>query len=258
MTSDASAAARRSAVRAAIIQKSGGYFRNVVREDNVTCRVCAAPVDGWLLCARCNSDRSTFGSRLADVVVPLTYAVSLSQSGYVMRGYKDHSKPEVRASMGRVVSQVLYYALVTHQRCIAAVVGARVDARVAVPSSSALRVEGHPLIAICERMAATSPALRLVPRSASAAGRGTRSCLFTVAGDVKGRHVMVIDDTWTTGGHAQSAALALRDAGASHVSTVVIARWMNHDYSATAEFLRTHRHAAYDPDRCPVTGGDCP
>lgn len=39
-----------------------------------------------------------------------------------------------------------------------------------------------------------------------------------------GAAVMLIDDTWTTGGNAQSAVLALRAAGAGRVAVVVIGR----------------------------------
>ena len=37
---------------------------------------------------------------------------------------------------------------------------------------------------------------------------------------------MLIDDTWTTGSSAQSAAIALRAAGATSVVTVVIGRYL--------------------------------
>lgn len=42
----------------------------------------------------------------------------------------------------------------------------------------------------------------------------------------QGSHVMLIDDTWASGGHAQSGALALRKSGASKVSVLVVARWL--------------------------------
>lgn len=39
-----------------------------------------------------------------------------------------------------------------------------------------------------------------------------------------GIHVLLIDGTWTSGGHALPAALALRAAGAATVSLLVVAR----------------------------------
>ncbi len=44
------------------------------------------------------------------------------------------------------------------------------------------------------------------------------------AAPVPGAHVLLVDDTWTTGASAQSAAMALRRAGARSVATVVIGR----------------------------------
>jgi adenine/guanine phosphoribosyltransferase-like PRPP-binding protein len=43
-------------------------------------------------------------------------------------------------------------------------------------------------------------------------------------------NVLLIDDTWTTGSNAQSAAFALKDAGASTVGFVVIGRYVAREY----------------------------
>jgi predicted amidophosphoribosyltransferase len=68
----------------------------------------------------------------------------------------------------------------------------------------------------------------------------------------------VIDDTWTTGGHAQSAALALRVAGATRVSVLVVARWLKEDYGDNKQFIDDLRGRDYDPSICPWTGAKCP
>ena len=80
---DQEAVARLSA---ALVSRAGGYLRNPVRQDRITCAVCTTPVAGYKRCARCNSHRTYAG--LADNVAFLTYAVAGQQSGYVMRGYK--------------------------------------------------------------------------------------------------------------------------------------------------------------------------
>ncbi|MFM9611544.1 hypothetical protein ACSCBZ_37315 [Streptomyces niveiscabiei] len=51
-----------------------------------------------------------------------------------------------------------------------------------------------------------------------------------------GENVLLIDDTWTTGNHAQSASAALKAAGAGSVAVVVLGR---HSTSATATRPRT-------------------
>jgi orotate phosphoribosyltransferase len=48
---------------------------------------------------------------------------------------------------------------------------------------------------------------------------------------IDGSAVLLVDDTWTTGSSAQSAAAALREAGAEAVALVVIGRYINLDYS---------------------------
>ena len=72
------------------------------------------------------------------------------------------------------------------------------------------------------------------------------------------QHVLILDDVWTTGSNAQSAALAARRAGAAAVSVMVVGRWLNHDRRVTADFIKTRLARDYDPDICPVAGGKCP
>ncbi len=68
--------------------------------------------------------------------------------------------------------------------------------------------------------------------------------------------MLLIDDTWTTGGHAQSAVLALRRAGAAWVSVLVVGRWLKEDYGDNREFIANL--GDYDPCLCPWTGAACP
>lgn len=48
---------------------------------------------------------------------------------------------------------------------------------------------------------------------------------------VAGKNVLLIDDTWTTGAAMQSAAAALKGAGASVVAGVVIGRHLRLDFA---------------------------
>jgi orotate phosphoribosyltransferase len=65
-------------------------------------------------------------------------------------------------------------------------------------------------------------------------------------------HVLVLDDTWTSGGHAQSAALSLRKAGVKRISVLVAARWIKREFGNNAEF--PDRLPDYNPETCPWTG----
>jgi adenine/guanine phosphoribosyltransferase-like PRPP-binding protein len=53
---------------------------------------------------------------------------------------------------------------------------------------------------------------------------------FEVLRPLDGEAVLLIDDTWTTGASAQSAAATLRDAGAGPVAAAVIGRHMNREW----------------------------
>ncbi len=71
---------------------------------------------------------------------------------------------------------------------------------------------------------------------------------------LRGRNVLVIDDTWTTGAHAQSASAALKVAGAAAVAVLAIGRWFNPDYVTGdlrgASWLVAHREPGWDWGRC--------
>jgi orotate phosphoribosyltransferase len=74
----------------------------------------------------------------------------------------------------------------------------------------------------------------------------------------QGSHVLLIDDTWTTGGHAQSAVLALRKAGAARVSVLVVARWLKEDYGGNKTFIAELTTVTMTRGICPWTGAACP
>ena len=52
-----------------------------------------------------------------------------------------------------------------------------------------------------------------------------------------GADVLVVDDTWVSGGSAQSAAVALKLAGARRVAILVIGRHVNPDDPRSAELV---------------------
>ena len=103
-------------------------------------------------------------------------------------------------------------------RTALAVAGVPVSVRTVIPSLT-YRSGVHPLTSIAESIGLVVDSV-LVPGSEARCDRNVNAGKFTVdlAADVAGRHVLVIDDVWTTGSNAQSAALTLRRAGAAAVS----------------------------------------
>ena len=74
---------------------------------------------------------------------------------------------------------------------------------------------------------------------------------------IAGRHVLVVDDTWVSGAKSQSAALALKDAGAARVTILCVTRWLRYDWADHRQLIDTLAEP-YNAMRCPVTGGGCP
>ena len=210
-----------------------------IREPTQTCLVCSTPLDAHSRCAPCNSHWHQFGNRRADMVVCLSYAVAGRQSGLVMRQYKDNPRPKVRDDLSATVSLTLFYGLVKHERCIESQLAMPVNIRVTVPSLGG-RSGIHPLTKISDAMQATSEGCRLIAAPGATSAREVKENQYDVspANSVRGAHVLVIDDTWTSGSHAQSAALTLRGAGAARI-TVLARPQVRHSSGVTARMTQT-------------------
>jgi hypothetical protein len=241
-----------------LVRRAGGYLRNPIRETGVTCSVCTTPVDGFDRCYVCQSAyRATPG--LADLVVPLAYGIQGAQSAFLLRQYKDNPDARVRRQHGLVLNWLLYLAILLHEGCIGRRAGLAVGCRFAVPSLRG-RVGVHPFEVITRQMNATRESPRLVASQADTGERVVSADKFKLdpRADLAGQHVLILDDTWTTGANAQSAALTARRAGAAAVSVMVVGRWLRPGFGHNAQFIKTRLVRDYDPWICPVTGGECP
>jgi predicted amidophosphoribosyltransferase len=239
-------------LKSVLISRAGGYLRNPVRRDGVTCAVCATPTAGFQRCYICNRHRAHTG--LADACAFLTYAIAGQQSAYVMRGYKARPPLEEHRAIVRLLLAV---GLSGHAPCPSALAGVPVTHWASVPSLPAQPGE-HSLHKIATSLAPGSE----VSLSAASEARFPREVspdhFHSAAPLPLGSHVLLMDDTWTGGGHAQSAALSLRRAGAARVSVLVVARWIKKDFGDNAGFLRDLADRDYDPVICPWTGANCP
>jgi predicted amidophosphoribosyltransferase len=238
---------------AALVARAGGYLRNPVRQDRVTCIVCATPVGGYARCFTCSARRAS--GELADFTAFLTYAVAGQQSGYVMHGYKARPRPVKEHTT--VVALMTLLALSIHEKCPAALVGAPVTHWATVPSLPAKPGE-HPMHQMVSKVAPGHEVTLAAAASCQNPRDVNRDHFSVTSQPLPGSHVLLIDDTWAKGGHAQSAVLSLRKAGAAHVSVLVVARWIKAGFGDNAEFLRSLADQDYNPEICPWTGGTCP
>ncbi|TDO06548.1 hypothetical protein EV580_6648 [Mycobacterium sp. BK086] len=248
---------RVASVQRLLTSTAGGYLHNVVRDAGRTCSICTTPVDGYPTCWRCSQSASLAG--VADLVVPLTYAIAGQQSAVMLRHYKDDLNAGVRFQHLRIINWLLYLGLAQHQPCIEALVGQPITRRLAIPSLRG-RPGLHPFLALAHDMGAAdrSPLLAAAPHATEDRIVTDEQFVLCPPIDLTGQHVLILDDTWTTGSRAQSAALTLRRAGAERISVLVIGRWVDPDFADNARFLGRGCTRDYDPQRCPVTGATCP
>jgi hypothetical protein len=240
-------------LRDSLVARAGGYLRNPVRLAKVTCAVCARPSGGFERCYQCRLHRYFDG--LADATAIMTYAVAGQQSGYVMRGYK--ATPAPAGEHHLVVRLLAALGVAGHTRCAGALAEAPVSYWATVPSLPA-RLDEHPLHRIVAPFA-PGREVRLAAAPRAQYPRDVSPDHFIIADQLPpDAHVLLVDDTWVSGGHAQSAAMALRKSGAARVSLLLVARWMTRDTSTGARFLRELEARDYDPAVCPWTGTSCP
>jgi hypothetical protein len=184
------------------------------------------------------------GGLLADVVVPAGYAVRGGPLAADLRRYKSAvaEEGEAAAAAGRL--RVLLGAFLRERggsvwRRAGMAAGPEVAA--VVPSGQG-RAGPHPLAALV----AACTGLPLVPlavRPGAQHGRGVNRGWVRVGGDVAGLGVLVVDDTWVSGGSAQSVAAALKLAGAGPVAVVVLGRDVNPADPRSAGFLQALRRS---------------
>lgn len=244
------AAATLDFLEGALVGQAGGYLRNAVHHPRVTCAVCAVPCTGHLRCATCLTQARLPGPR-ADQVATLIYGMAGRQSGYLMRGYKAQPRPV--AEHRRVVAMIAMLGLGWHTSCAASRPGRPVTHWAVVPSLPA-KSGDHPLRRLVAP-AAHGVEVTLTAATAIADPRAVSGDHFVADPVPPGSHVLLLDDTWTSGGHAQSAVLALRSAGAAAVSLMVVARWILPGAKGNGAFLRERATADYDPRQCPWDSG---
>jgi len=247
------------------MERVGGFFRNTMRESGRTCLYCTGP-STTELCHKCSSHRAQFGDQLADLVVPLTYAQgnqprTQHQSAYTAYAYKN-TPPA--ATCVEDMQLMVNAATSIHGGCIAAV-DSWWDSITFVPSTKRdLPPREQPTAGLARLVQWNNGAEhRLVLEKGANQDGHPRDVLadrFAVPAEyvdrVAGKHILVVDDTWTSGAKMQSAALTLKAAGARRVTALCVTRWTKWDWPEHEAFLKTLT-TPYDPLNCPVHGGLC-
>jgi hypothetical protein len=168
------------------------------------------------------------GGLLADAVAPIGYAVRGEPLADDLRRYKSEraAAAEVAAAAARL-REMLAAFLTDRGRSVwaAAGMGAGPSAVAVVPSGQG-RPGAHPLVGLV-RSCVALPLVRLSIAPREIHTRGVNPGWVRVDDPVGGADILVVDDTWVSGGSAQSTAAALKLAGARRVAVVVLGRHVN-------------------------------
>jgi hypothetical protein len=221
------------------------------------CRLCCGPAAASAVCFACRVVGHRLGLPLAPVS-PVRLCPLPSPLYTVLMGYKESPVPEARARFTPIVRNLVDDFFAAHAACLAA--GGPVGLALAVPSTA--RPSGAPLAQVpgfsgdvrarfggcwCDDVLRRGPG-RLGHMRPARDG-------FAVPperrAEVQGRHVLVLDDTYVSGARAQSAAGALRLAGAVSVQIVAAGRVLRPDLvPGHADFLRRHAAASTPETTC--------
>jgi hypothetical protein len=170
------------------------------------------------------------GGLLADVVAPVGYAVRGGPLAADLRRYKGGRDHEESARARERLRESLAAFLAGQGPSVwrAAGMAAGPSAAAVVPSGQG-RSGTHPLEELVRSCSGVPPVplVRLAVRPSEVHGRGVNGRWVGVQGEVAGADVLVVDDTWVSGGSAQSVAVALKLAGARRVAVVVLGRHVN-------------------------------
>ena len=199
---------------------------------------------GFARCYQCDLALSQAGGLLADAVAPIGYAVRGGPLAADLRRYKSDraAAAEVAAAAARL-REMLGAFLAGRGGSVWAAAGMRGGpSAVAVVPSGQGRPGDHPLVGLV-RSCVALPLVRLsvVPRAIHT--RGVNPGWVRAGDPVAGADVLVVDDTWVSGGSAQSTAAALKLAGARRVAVVVLGRHVNPADPRSAAFLESAKNS---------------
>jgi predicted amidophosphoribosyltransferase len=184
-------------------------------------------------CAHCHP--------VLDAVAPISYSIASEQLHHALASYK-RLNGDVAGRLAATLAAILWRFLAEHEDCIARAAGTnRFDLVTTVPSSDRTRDERHPLRTIVgDLVGPTRDRHRrlLLRTEADVPPRTFSEMKFNANTSLQGAAVLLIDDTWTTGASAHSAAAALKAAGAGPTASVVIGRHLNREWHENDRRLR--------------------
>ena len=247
-----------------LFSRAGSYLKPVsyCSKNHQVCPICGGfKSSRYELCWACShmldvARQGGFEGLLADQVVCGFYAVKEWDQTYkVIRDYKEDAPSA--ADHRIIVKSILSLHVLGHLRCIGRKAGAPVTAWATIPSTKSSKRYGkeHPLHSMVSDILSFLPEVRL--QTDKLKTRKLDEHMFTLASPMEESmrgHVLLIDDSWVTGGTAQSASLCLKKAGAQYLSIYSVA------HIAHEKFIRSLDPSPLEDFRfkCRYRIGKCP
>ncbi len=201
------------------------------------CATCLTFTQGYPQCVACSRQ-----PQFADAVLPISYSTHLGQLHTALANYKRSASPAIARRAQLELAALLWRFLAHHEECVRV----RLDIDpfelvTTVPSGAGERDSVHPLREIVGSLVAPTrdryePVLRT--SGLEVPPRVVNPLKYEAVRDLAGQSVLLIDDTWTTGASAESAAGALKASGAGTVGVVVIGRHLHPEFGENRNRLR--------------------
>lgn len=213
-----------------------GICTRVPHSGEGVCRIChGCPNRGFDTCWSCETVMSQV-TKPCDLVVPISLYEIPSQLHHILRHYKSGHYPRSEAAFAARAISILAYFLGRHGNCIREEADNDWDVITSVPSSKP-RTGEHALVAAVHRVRWLDDQFEILLKQGNTeVGHLTASDDgFEPIRDVNGERILLVDDTFTSGARAQSAASALSCAGADVVGIVPIGRVIKPGFSETTK-----------------------
>ncbi|MHB8241731.1 MAG: hypothetical protein ACYDHN_07040 [Solirubrobacteraceae bacterium] len=229
-------------------------MRNVPPAGEGICARCHCFIDpAFARCYKCGQQVDWL-----DLVVPITYSEDQGQMHLALRRYKSAPTKDAREFAAVRLLAILWRFLELHEHCMTNALGlVSFDVVTVVPSSTRTRDRASRLRAIAKACGPVRKRFEplLTPAENAADTREFDPERYASKRSLHSQNVLLIDDTWASGAHAQSAAYALKQAGAASVAMVVIGRHVNPGWDVagkSSKALLTALPRVFDWEACAV------
>lgn len=221
------------------------------------CAVCRGPAGpGYARCYQCARHQLLGPDLLADAVVPVSYAVKGTEFSADLWRYKSSRAAASAVAAARTSLLALLLAFLhDHGRCVWRQAGLAAPGYLAVVPTGGGRPGSHPLLELA------APFVRL-PRAKLVTGLGYQArdpdeTRFQAERVRPHADILLLEDSWVSGSSAQSAAAALKRAGARRVVVIVLGRHLDPADRFGARLATRVAETPYDQGRCAVHGVPC-